>query len=854
MKIIYSILSFVMIINLVSAQEVLFEEWLTAGSIKVYEPALAKTENVKGDNFKTTDLLKMPLVDITRMIPQKGMQLAGKDVNWAEVTIANDSSVYYSFPGDGNRIGFLATYIQAENFWKGKLAIESTAAFEAYIDDSKTADRYTASTEGTVISKDIKLLPGKHKLIVKVLIPDTLSLPSRLKVYLKPSGDFLPEGIYPSINPEQTKTLKHLLEGPKLSGVSVSATGDMVLITISEIDTKTEKTSYYRRVIRLSDNRIIASYRQSEVTQLQWMHYGNKLSFLSSGNLWVYDIDKGTEKEVLKGLNEISNYTWSPNEEFIIYYVSERDDTKKGDLRRILSMEDRQPNWRNRSFLYIGYVATERHERLTWGNRSTYLQDISPDSKNILFSTSSEDYSERPFRRQNLFRLDLSTRNVDTLWSDKLFGVNVFFSPDGKKLLATGASTAFGDLGVNVSEGKTPNIYDTQAYIYDIATANIEAITRDLNPSVESAYWCPISNNIYFNTVDEDKNTVFEYNTQKKSFSPLKLSEEMIRQINFARNKKMAVYYGSGVSSWPKAYSYDFKTKKSIIIDNTEAQNYSLVKLGETREWSFISTQGQKVTTRYYLPPNFDPGKKYPMIVYYYGGTTPVGRDFGGRYPKQHYAANGFVVLVLQPSGTIGFGQDFSAAHVNAWGEITADEIIEGTQKFITQHQFIDEKKVGCIGASYGGFMTMYLLTQTDIFAAAISHAGISSISSYWGEGYWGYSYSAAASANSYPWNNYDLYVNQSPLFKADKVVTPLLLLHGSSDTNVPVGESIQMYTALKLLGKPVELIQVEGADHHIHKYNQRIEWTNTILAWFVKHLKDDKNWWEDLYPNENYQ
>ena len=82
--------------------------------------------------------------------------------------------------------------------------------------------------------------------------------------------------------------------------------------------------------------------------------------------------------------------------------------------------------------------------------------------------------------------------------------------------------------------------------------------------------------------------------------------------------------------------------------------------------------------------------------------------------------------------------------------------------------------------------MTMLLTTRTDIFAAAISHAGISSISSYWGVGNWGYAYSAEATADSYPWNAKDLYVDQSPLFNADKVTTPLLLLTGDSDTNVP--------------------------------------------------------------------
>jgi len=106
----------------------------------------------------------------------------------------------------------------------------------------------------------------------------------------------------------------------------------------------------------------------------------------------------------------------------------------------------------------------------------------------------------------------------------------------------------------------------------------------------------------------------------------------------------------------------------------------------------------------------------------------------------------------------------------------------------------------------------------------------------------------AVATAGSYPWNRPDLYVEQSPLFHADRITTPLLLLHGAADTNVTVGESEQLYTALRVLGKPVEFIKVDGQNHWILNYPQRVVWMETIIAWFDRQLKGEPGWWDELY------
>ncbi len=147
--------------------------------------------------------------------------------------------------------------------------------------------------------------------------------------------------------------------------------------------------------------------------------------------------------------------------------------------------------------------------------------------------------------------------------------------------------------------------------------------------------------------------------------------------------------------------------------------------------------------------------------------------------------------------------------------------------------------------------MTQYLLTQTDIFAAGVSHAGISNVTSYWGEGWWGYSYNSVAAAQSYPWTNPELFTKQGSLFNADKIHTPLLLLHGTADTNVPIGESIQLFNALRLLGRTVEFITVDKQDHFVLDHPHKRLWSATMMAWFAKWLQDDSRWWDSMYGNK---
>jgi dipeptidyl aminopeptidase/acylaminoacyl peptidase len=853
--------------TLLSQEKMVISQWLSSPVVDINYPSFYDMENTEGKVFSNKDLLAHSHVDVNGLSPVHGQLFSwdGQAVsNWKTLQADENGYIFFTEKGQTKpsnpQISYAAAYIRSQRWIESQLEIKSPYLFEAWLDGKSIGSKNTMEIEENTMGKftqTIKLTQGTHLLVVKSLRPPEDGLDWKIMANIEIKEPYHTHDIVYSLLPTNIKNINHILDGVKITGVDPSPDASLYAISYSRSLPPSDQSESWTDIKRFSDNRLVHSFRHARIGRVTWLPESNALSYSTTRDnktsIHWHHMETGEQKTLIADEEKLTGFNWAPDESFIIYSIREDGAGTDATMRQVLGMNDRQSSWRNRSFLYKLDIASGVKTRLTYGNISTSLQSISPDSRYIVFSQSRPDYLERPYSKQDLFLMDLSSLLVDTLLTGQRWAVQVSFSPDGKKLLATGGPSAFGVTGMNVPEGTIPNNYDSQAYIFDLDSREVDCITRDFNPSVSSAYWHPQSNNIFLLTVDEDYQRIYRYDIQRRVFHRLETGVDYVSAMRFSDKANALTFIGNQTNTHKKAYHYNLRTQRIETLEDTESETFRHVAGNTIRNWSFTTSEGIDIKGRYYLPHDFDPDKKYPVIVYYYGGTTPVGRTFGGRYPFNIWAGNGYVVYVLQPSGATGFGQAFSAAHVNNWGITVADEIIEGTRKFLEAHPFADAGKVGCAGASYGGFMTMLLMTRTDLFAAAISHAGISSISSYWGEGYWGYSYSAEATAESFPWNNQDIYIGQSPLFHADKVKTPLLLLTGDSDTNVPPGESIQMYTALKLLGKPVELVMVKGEDHHIVTYSKRILWHNTIMAWWDKHLKDQPEYWFDQYPKKNY-
>ncbi|MGV8963657.1 MAG: prolyl oligopeptidase family serine peptidase [Candidatus Saccharimonadaceae bacterium] len=751
----------------------------------------------------------------------------------------------------------LSFYLSGDNYGKAKLTVTSPNAFEVYINGEKKATKNDVTDSISNAGSSDASLDGtlnNSRVVVKLLSSNQNPFnATAVKIEVKPSEKDSLLNVSFSDNPSRRMGIKDVLEGRRVSSASISPSGRFVLLQLSETLSGGDTKSYVEVFDTKQERTLI--HESTNRTQLKWMPKSDKLTFIedSENGRTMVSLDPLTMVEtVLAEDLPKESFALAPDELSMFYSSKETLSlTTPAGLKRLLAPDDRQPNYRDKYFIYQFFFETGLSQQITFGRESAILNDISSDSKQLLFSTSEEDLLERPFSKGSMYKLHLGTMEIDTLWENKRFVSSAQFSPDNTQLLINAGPEAFEGIGMNIGKGQIANSYDNQSFIMDLKTKRIDPITKEFNPTIDSQLWSKVDNLIYFRVQDKDRENVYSYNPKTRKYTKLNLQEDVIRSFDLSNNSEWAAYTGVSTSNSNRSYVINLKNGKSQLIADPYKERLSTLTLGDVKDWNFKSSFGDEIEGRYYLPPNFDPNKKYPLIVYYYGGTSPTQRGFESTYPLHVYAAQDYVVYTLQPSGTTGYGQEFSARHVNAWGIQTADEIIEGTKAFVAAHSFVDGNHIGCIGASYGGFMTQYLQTQTDMFAAAVSHAGISNITSYWGEGYWGYTYSSGASAGSYPWNNQEMYINQSPLFHADKIKTPLLLLHGTEDTNVPIGESIQMYTALKLLGKEVEFIQVEGENHAIYNYEKRIGWNNAIYAWFAKWLKSDSRWWDSMYPTK---
>lgn len=814
-----------------------------APPVRVMTPAMSDSVNTDGKKYDTANLLDNRMtLDFKRL--KSTLAQAGDTTG--RITLAR--------PTDGYEVILMQTHMRAERFAKGSLKVTSPSRFEVLVNGESKAKKTTAEdsvTSASAQTVQLTLEPERdYTLTIKLLADASAACDPEVTAEFVPDAGY--EDIAVAADPDMKRRfyVDDCVLGTRVMATLVSPDGKYALVKYRQYFSP-NNYGYSAQIVETRTAKVVAANLPYAA---EWMPQGDKVYYTvksaDGSDLYTMTVPGMATERLMTGL-ETENVSFTPDCKSLIYYRLAEGTAESGIMRRVTSPDDRQPGNRNRYYIVKQDVQTGNTVTLTYGSRQNAILDISPDSRRLLYSATKETPDHWPFYAASIIEMDLNTLATDTIAADEGIINGAVYSPDGRSILVYGGPDMLGGVTLNAGNHPIPNDFDVQMAVVDLKTRKATPLTRDFNPSVEGTpVWNKADGNIYFTGEDGFYKRLYRCDPRTAKFTQLDAKVDVIRSISMGENSAQYITYnGSTLQTDGAAWIYDTRNGRSTLIADPLQDTLGDVEWGKTDKWTFTASDGTTIDGEVTLPPGFDPTRKYPLIVYYYGGTSPSDHSINHPYNPNVFASRDYVVYVINPSGTTGYGQEFSARHVNAWGKRTADDIIEGVKLFCQQHPFVDTAKIGCLGASYGGFMTQYLQTQTDIFAAAVSHAGISNVTSYWGEGYWGYSYNAVAAAKSYPWTDPELFTKQGSLFNADKIHTPLLLLHGTEDTNVPIGESIQLYNALKILGRDVELITVEGANHVVTDPDKRREWQNTIMAWFAKYLQDAPQWWDSLYP-----
>ena len=834
------------------------DQWLLLGPVRHVLPVFHEAEK-RGHGVD--DLLDEEILPTLPARPAGGDAIrwfSGEDLVWADLGAGPRGRIALERPeAGGPAVAWAAAYLESDRWRSLDLEITGDHPRRAWLDGRPVASG--GNEPDAEVKAGISLTTGRHLLLVKTVLDPEREADWWVGATVTAKNEGGPSDLGVSSRRDRDVNLADILDAPRITSLAVSPDGSRVVVSVTRVVPGTGDSESWVEIRRTADGAPVESWRgRIAARSVAWSPDGKYVSYVAEtpgkkkdalSSLYLVDVGTGTVSVLLEGIENLSGYSWSPTGAVVAFTTKVEAEKDERGVKILEGLMDRWAGHRDREYLHLAAVPGGARRTLTAGELTTSAVAFAPDGRRLLFTRQVEAPDERPYTRTELWEVDLETYRSSKLREFGWFR-GAEYSPDGTKILVAADAGAFGEIGIDLVEGTMPNSYDGQLFLWDPVADKAEALTREFDPAITSFSWGRHDGAIYVTAEDRDFVRLYRHTPGVPGFVPLDTGADRVRRFDLAHGAPVAVALGSSPWVPQSLFGIDLEATSSRRLRHPGDDWFRDVRSGGIEPWSFTASSGRAIDGRIYLPPGFDDSREYPAIVYYYGGTSPVTREFGGRYPKEWWAANGYVVYVPQPSGATGFGQAFSATHVNDWGKTTTREIIEGTRAFLEAHPYVDPKRVGCIGASYGGFMTMLLSTETDLFAAAVAHAGISSLSSYWGEGYWGAMYSAVATAGSFPWNRPDIYVDQSPLFRADRNRVPILLTHGAADTNVPPGESDQFYVALKLLGKQVEYLQVAGQNHFIMEHDKRVVWSESIVAWFDRWLKGQPDWWNELWPS----
>jgi acylaminoacyl-peptidase len=746
----------------------------------------------------------------------------------------------------------LAFYATTERFTRWTVKLEGSGSLRLYVDGAARGAEGAFDADASSLETEIEWARGMHRVLVRV--ERAAGADASFTVTLRTDLDaaalvFDTEPAHPVAHYDELRALT------VPTGLRLSPDGELLAFARRERDRTGEGGLRQMDVIDVVSGRTVAGgLGGAGATAVAWRTDARKLLFRNGGDLFVWDRSTGAVARVLHDEPGLGPVAWSPDGTFLVFASSHGvADPAEGNVRRV-ELREKLSDWPTGPHLHLLMLESGVRRRLT--APGDHVQDafgILPDNRTLVYLRNLP-MDERPWFFTQFRKLDLVS-GADTLFGSVVMGFEnrpglfgFALSPDGEKLAFVGPPS---ELGSHAT--KEPNAFDPDLFVMHVEDGSWYRLTEDLDPAVVGTVaWSADSQSVRFEATEGSRHRIVRI-ALRDAADPFATridaaGGDRIHALSLDANGDHAAVV-SDTDRLPVVMTGSAGRRPREILDPNAALRERW-RLATPVDASFTGPDGSRIEGWLYRPPGRrkKTDAKLPLIVYYYGGATPTLRGFNELH--QFLVANGYALFVLNPRGANGYGEAFADLHVAEQGELASADVLAGIDALLATNSDLDPERIGCYGGSYGGFMTMTLIARSDRFAAAVSLYGISNVASYFGDGMWGYTYGDQA-INRYPWADPQFFVDHSPLFSADKVDTPLLLLHGDEDGNVPPNESEQMFTALRLLNRPVELVRFPGEDHGLRgTWANRVEHRTMLLEWFDRWLLGQPEAWESRWSD----
>lgn len=482
-------------------------------------------------------------------------------------------------------------------------------------------------------------------------------------------------------------------------------------------------------------------------------------------------------------------------------------------------------NDNRRLHLFVVDVTSGETRQLTHGEGYEHSIDWSPDGREILFLRNEEPDPDR-FFNYDISAVDVATGEVRRITRRESVVYRPRWSPDGRHIAFQGNLR-----GLTSSE---TTMEDTQVWVVDADGRNARALGTELDRRMGAPRWSHDGRWIY--ATMQDRGSVRLVRIPVGGGPPEVVVNERGRVGDWSLGPGGAIAFTFvGPSDAAQLHYLDVGGVEALTDLNRELLDRRTVAPVEA--FKFVSFDGVEVEAFLTHPLGRAPGSTHPLIVMIHGG--PHGQQGPGfDHRAQAFAARGWASLMVNYRGSTGYGQGFIDLIFADQNGAEAMDVLQGLEAAMRRHAWIDRARLGVEGGSYGGQLANWLITQTRQFAAAIPRAGISNLISFNYLSYYHDYLAVEYGGRLHQRGIMDRLWERSPIRHVGQVRTPVLLVHGLNDHNVPTSEAEQFFIALRDVGVEAEMVLYPRAGHGIRETDQRIDFIERSMAWYERHFE----------------